>query len=104
LTHTWRISGRYELTAVGITMPELSYLLLSTEAQRLVVDGTGLKGRYDFSLRWTREDPTTENSSSDASAPSIFTALPEQLGLKLVPIVTSTKVFVLEHIDRPTEN
>jgi len=63
---------------------------LSRYAERRVVDRTGLEGRYDFELRW-----------SDVS---IFTALQEQLGLKLEPTKGPVDVVVIDHAERPTEN
>ena len=52
---------------------------LSGEVDRIVLDETGLKGKYDLTLKWT---PDEERGAADAG-PSIFTAVQEQLGLKL---------------------
>ncbi len=68
---------------------------LSANVGRVVVDRTGLTGSYDFELQWSR-DP-----AADASAPSIFTALQDQLGLKLEPARGPVDVLVVDHVERP---
>jgi len=77
-----------------------------------VIDKTGLAGKYDFELKWARHADTwrTTGPSSlpaaptDGSRPSIFKALEEQLGLKLVPIKAQRKSIAIEHIERPSPN
>ena len=103
----WKITGRYQMSVHGMTMAELCRIILSTESQRLVVDRTGLKAKYDFALQWSRDDPAAKPADApppEASGPSIFTALQEQLGLKLVPTMVPTRVLVIDHIERPSEN
>lgn len=81
-------------------------------AGRQVIDKTGLKGVYDFELRFSRgQDPAQTDSSaenttpaSEISAPSIFDALQEQLGLKLEPQKLSTPVLVIDDVERPSDN
>jgi uncharacterized protein (TIGR03435 family) len=63
---------------------------------RPVVDRTGLIGRFDFTLTWAPE------GSNDTEAPSIFTAVQEQLGLKLVPARGPVDVLVVDSAERPT--
>jgi uncharacterized protein (TIGR03435 family) len=70
------------------------------EIDRVVVDETGLVGDYDADLQWTPEE---EQMQSDA-APMIFTAIREQLGLKLVPARGPADVIVVDRVERPTEN
>ncbi len=65
-------------------------------AGRVVVDRTGLGGRFDFTLTWAPE------GSTDTDAPSIFTALQEQLGLKLEPSTGPVDVLVVDSAERPT--
>ena len=68
---------------------------------RPVVDETGFAGRYDFVLKWT----PGESSTNDPNAsPGIFTAVQEQLGLKLEPTKGPTDVLVIDHIEKPSEN
>src|SRR5215469_6509172 len=59
---------------------------LQGELDRPVVDETGLKGRYDFTLKWLRADaPVAAEGDADAALPVLFTALQEQAGLKVEP-------------------
>ncbi|MGP8259718.1 MAG: TIGR03435 family protein [Acidobacteriaceae bacterium] len=68
---------------------------------RPVVDKSGLAGRYDFVLKWT---PDESNTTDPNAAPGIFTAVQEQLGLKLEPAKGPTDVLVVDHIEEPSEN
>ena len=72
---------------------------------RIVVDETGLKGSYDFTLNWTqtwRESPGS--LSPDAAGVPLFTALREQLGLKLVAKRAPVDVLLLDHAEHPSPN
>ena len=104
-----------ELTSSGIPIR----LLADELSQRLgqtVVDKTGLKSNYAFTLRWTpdaHEDervielghkPATVTTSSEPPAPSIFAALQEQLGLKLEARTDAVPVMVVDHAEAPAEN
>jgi uncharacterized protein (TIGR03435 family) len=77
--------------------------LLRYETGRSMVDKTGLTGHYDFELRWT-PDNVSSTAADDASGPSIFTALQEQLGLKLEPSTALLNVLVIDHAEQPSEN
>jgi uncharacterized protein (TIGR03435 family) len=68
---------------------------------RPMVDQTGLKGRYDFSFRYTYDE---EHATDPNAPPGLFTAVQEQLGLKFEPTRAPVEVFVIDHIDRPSEN
>jgi uncharacterized protein (TIGR03435 family) len=70
------------------------------ELSCVVVDKTGLTGNYNFTLKWTQENV----EATATSGPSIFTALQEQLGLKLEPMKVPTKVLVIDSVERPSEN
>lgn len=72
---------------------------------RMVIDQTGLTGKYDFKLTWTPQQ-LAENpaDSSSASGPSLFAALTEQLGLKLKSTKAPVDVIVIDHVDMPTPN
>jgi uncharacterized protein (TIGR03435 family) len=69
---------------------------LSSATERMVVDRTGLTGSFDFDLTFSRAP------SPDTSAPSVFTAVQEQLGLKLESVRVSMDVLVIDNIERPT--
>jgi len=72
---------------------------LSHIVGRMIVDKTGLEGGYDFTLEFAPEGADVSDTR-----PSIFTALEEQLGLKLVPSKGRVDVIVIDHIERPTAN
>jgi uncharacterized protein (TIGR03435 family) len=70
---------------------------------RMIVDKTGLDGKkFDFEVTWA-DDRRAADSTADAG-PSLFTALEEQLGLKLVPAKGPIDVLVIDHIERPSAN
>lgn len=68
---------------------------------RPVVDKTGLPGRYDFTLRWT---PYNSPTNEPNAAPDIFTAVQEELGLKLEATRGPADVLVIDQIERPSAN
>lgn len=73
---------------------------LSDLLSRNVVDKTGLRGNYDIDLKWTPDD---QQGTADAG-PTLFTALEEQLGLKLVAAKGPVDILVVDHVERPSEN
>jgi uncharacterized protein (TIGR03435 family) len=89
-------------TEGGATMQMLARLL-RTAAGRPVIDKTGLKGSYRITLPFNLISARGPETADD-SAPSVFTALQEQLGLKLESSRASREVLVIDHIERPTEN
>ncbi|HEY1897524.1 MAG TPA: TIGR03435 family protein, partial [Terracidiphilus sp.] len=91
--------------------------VLSQQLSRTVTDKTGLKDNYDFTLQWTPDDAPppkpggadggpahNDGGTDDAVGPSLFTALQEQLGLKLESTKGMADVIVIDHIDAPSEN
>ncbi|HEX4170157.1 MAG TPA: TIGR03435 family protein [Bryobacteraceae bacterium] len=97
-----------ELIGHKMSMQQLIGALLNSEAGRQVVDQTGLTGRYDLKLTWAPEkhsaNPLAENNEGSNNGPSLFTALEDQLGLKLVPQKAPVEVLVIDHIERPSPN
>jgi uncharacterized protein (TIGR03435 family) len=95
--------GRFNGQAV-----RLSALIevLSHELHRTIIDKTGLTGEYDFKLKYTPDEgpPPMLNGQPDTSEPSIFTALEEQLGLKLNPAKGPVDTLIVDHVEQPTEN
>jgi uncharacterized protein (TIGR03435 family) len=71
-----------------------------------VADDTGLKSNYDINLQWAPDMPTGSEPSSvpGKDLPTIFTAIQEQLGLKLDSRKTPMKVFIIDRLDRPEPN
>lgn len=76
--------------------------ILEGPSGRSLVDKTGSTGRYDFELRWTPDN--TPADSSLAGDPSIFTAVQEQLGLKLEPSTAPLDVLVIDSAEKPAAN
>ena len=79
---------------------------LARRTGRLVIDKTGLKGTYDGTLDWTAEagQPGAGTDPRADAVPTIFTAVQEQLGLKLESQKAPVNVFVLDHVEQPSEN
>ena len=90
--------GRNEVSGEKIPISQIATYLSKT-TRRPVIDKTGLAGKYDIKLEWT-PDP----GQPDDSGPSIYTALQEQLGLKLVPSTGPVECLVIDHVETPTEN
>jgi len=100
------------LTGTGLTMANLVSALsqLVPNMDRAVVDRTGLTGTFDVEMRWMPEAPVAIGGrgsaapAADSNLPSIFTALEEQLGLKLQPTTGPLDVLVIEDVRRPSPN
>jgi bla regulator protein blaR1 len=82
---------------VGLTSI-LSDMLVPLGIDEAVIDKTGLTGLFDFHLEWNSAP------SSDPDRPSLFTAVQEQLGLKLTPGKAPVEILVVDHAEDPTEN
>ena len=98
--------GAGELTVQGVEISGLVNVLVS-QLHRTVLDKTGLKGKYDFTLKFAPDHdgpPGGDSGSSTDDAPSIFAALEEQLGLKLQPSKGPVDTLVIDHVEQPTEN
>jgi uncharacterized protein (TIGR03435 family) len=89
-----------EIEAVAAQMDALPWML-GNEVGRPVVDKTGLTGKYDFTLEFV---PEARAAADETGGPSIFTALEEQLGLKLVPAKDMAEVLVIDSIEQPGAN
>jgi uncharacterized protein (TIGR03435 family) len=70
---------------------------------RLIVDATGLQGNYDFNLSWT-PDRDLGAAPAEAVGPSLFTALQEQLGLKIESRKAAVDCIVIDHVEKPSAN
>jgi uncharacterized protein (TIGR03435 family) len=74
---------------------------LGRQLDRPLIDKTGLQGLYDITLQWTPE-PADRNRTSDL--PTLFTAVQEQLGLRLESGRGAVEMFVIDSVQRPSEN
>jgi uncharacterized protein (TIGR03435 family) len=96
----FRIGGGASVTVEGMTMPELAARLAQFPVvQRPVRDRTGLSGAFDFQL-----DFVGANNPNPNAGPGLFTALQEQLGLKLDAQRDLVEVIVIDRAEPPTEN
>jgi uncharacterized protein (TIGR03435 family) len=89
--------GRLRLRSTRGNMPRLAEILTG-QLGELVTDRTGLSGAYDFTLEWV---PTLNDAAAGAS---LFTALVEQLGLRLESGKRPVEAVVIDRIERPTED
>jgi len=92
----WQHTERLKNTS----MPDLA-LILQFHVDRPIVDRTGLKGRYDFDLQWTPDEAVTTRPDAP---PGLFTAIQDQLGLKLEPMKAPVKVLMIDKVERPGAN
>jgi uncharacterized protein (TIGR03435 family) len=102
------------ITGVAITISTLASLL-EARVDRHIVDKTDLKGLFDFKLEFSREltapslstdaaIPNNAPAAEDPTNPTLFTAIQEQLGLKLEAAKAPVEVIVIESVRKPTEN
>lgn len=88
------------LKGTNVTMADFAWAM-GMVMDRPLVDQSGLSGRFDFSLRWA---PDTAQPGDPNAPPNVFTAMQEQLGLKLEATKAPVDVLVIDHVDRPSEN
>jgi len=99
------------LTVRNYSMAEFAKGMQDGFLDKPVVDQTGLKERYDFDLKWTADESQTycpakggESSNDPNAPPGIYTAIQEQLGLRLVSTKAPVQVMVIDQIETPSEN
>jgi uncharacterized protein (TIGR03435 family) len=90
--------GRGSIDATAIPVSTLVILLIN-EVGRTVTDETKLEGRYSFQLHFA-----AGLSDADSGDPSLFTALEEQLGLRLEPVRGPVEMLVIDHVEKPSDN
>jgi uncharacterized protein (TIGR03435 family) len=96
--------GSGQLKGTGIELDNLAFSL-SGQVGRIILNKTGLSGKYNIDLKWQPDSMAAgSNSSSADPLPDLFTALQEQAGLKLEPAKGTVDVFVIDHIEKPSEN
>ncbi len=100
------------LTATNANMNDFAQLLQSAVLDRPVIDQTGLDGRWDFTLLWTPDEfqfagfggAPRPAANDPAAPPDLFTAMQEQLGLKLETTRAPAEVIVIDKVAKPSEN
>src|SRR5579862_3228947 len=109
--------GPGQITGQAVQM-EFVARLLSQMLGRDILDHTGLKGQYDINLQWTPDvgegmmlsgpaspkPPGDNPAPPESTGPSIYTALQEQLGLKLDSTKGPVEIIVVDHVEQPSEN
>jgi len=104
--------GLGKLNVRNATMKDFTGLMQNTVLDRPVLDQTGLTGRFDFILNWTPDDsqfggmgakmpPPTDSASAP---PNLYTAIQEQIGLKLEATKAPAEVTVIDHVEEPSAN
>jgi uncharacterized protein (TIGR03435 family) len=104
--------GLGNLPARNATMADFAGVLQGAVLDRPVVDRTGLAGRYDFQLQWTPDRSqfismrvkVPAPPDDPAAPPDLFTAIQQQLGLKLESAKAPVEVLVIDHVEKPTGN
>jgi uncharacterized protein (TIGR03435 family) len=99
------------LPARNASMADFAGVMQSAVLDKPVIDQTGLTGKFDFTLTWTPDEfqfgglgvrPPAPDAS--ATAPDLFTAFQEQLGLKLEATKAQAEVFAVDRVEKPSEN
>jgi bla regulator protein BlaR1 len=100
-------SSDSEVTLEAYPISALAYTL-SSILHRTVIDNTGLTAHYDLHLTWAPERFAAvgqdDSRNSTDPGPSIFSAIQDQLGLKLIPAKGAVPTLVIDHVDLPTPN
>jgi uncharacterized protein (TIGR03435 family) len=106
-------AGLGKLHTSNMSMKEFCHGMQEAVMDKPVVDQTGLTGRYDFNLNWTPDQSQfasfgahipPPNPDDPNAPPSLYTALQEQLGLKMDVTKANVDVMVIDHIDKPSAN
>jgi len=100
------------LTVTNATMADFARVMQTVVFERPVVDQTGLQGRWDFALKWTPDESqfgglgakVPPPSDAADAPPPLFTAIQEQIGLKLEAGKPPVPVLVVDHVERPSAN
>jgi uncharacterized protein (TIGR03435 family) len=100
-------AGRGQVTCERVSM-QVFTRFLSQQVGRTVLDRTNLKGNFDFTLKWVPEERQSMAESPEvvnhADGPSIFTAVQEQLNLKLEATKGPVEIITVDHAEKPSEN
>jgi uncharacterized protein (TIGR03435 family) len=92
-----------EMTATGVPLSTLANIL-SQQLHRQVNDKTGLTGKYDFNVKYSRDDAPQPTEPGAVEQPTLIIAVEEQLGLKLDSTKGPVDTIVVDHVEQPSEN
>jgi uncharacterized protein (TIGR03435 family) len=99
---------RIVMPARNVTMADFVSVLQRAVLDRPVVDKTGLTGRYDFDLEWAPDESQfggdVKAASADAPSPPFFTAVQQELGLRLVATKGPVDALIVDNAEHPTAN
>lgn len=95
-------AGQDTMTVTNLSLADF-VLILQFFTDRPVVDQTGLAGKWDFKWTWTPDESRLPPDATNP-APGLFTAIQEQLGLKLEAKKAPADVYVVDHVERPSSN
>jgi uncharacterized protein (TIGR03435 family) len=99
---------RIKLPARNVSMGDFASMLQRAVLDRPVVDKTGLTGRYDFDLEWAPDesqfDGAIRPAATDENAAPLFTAIQQQLGLRLVATRGPVDALIVDRAERPSAN
>jgi uncharacterized protein (TIGR03435 family) len=101
-------SGLFTMMGEGVTASKFAEVLFG-QVKRIVVDRTGIEGKFDYKLEWVPDSanmPSINGAKMEASTEgaSIFTAVQEQLGLKLESTKAPVEILVIDRAEKATEN
>jgi uncharacterized protein (TIGR03435 family) len=105
-------NGPNQLFLSSATTMEGFCSFLSRVTRHTIIDKTELSGKYDIRLEYLPEQTTPGRTAAEQPdrpadiqpAPSLFTAIEQQLGLKLVPVKGTRQVIVIDHVEKPSGN
>jgi len=97
------LSGRARWATINTTMQNLAGFL-SFQLLHPVNDATGLSTKYDFTLSWVSDGRESTALSATFSGPTLLEAVQQQLGLKLEQKKGPVDIFIIDHVEKPSEN
>jgi uncharacterized protein (TIGR03435 family) len=97
--NTGSVTRQGQLDCSSTSMDDLASIFSAME-NRIVIDKTKLTGDYAFILKWAPDDISNPN----ADLPGLFTAIQEQLGLKLIPTKAPVPTLIIDHVEQPSSN
>jgi uncharacterized protein (TIGR03435 family) len=111
-TPSFSFRGFGKMVVINSTMTDFVHILQVLVLDRPVVDQTGLIGKYNFTLTWTPDDsqyfrtgmkPVQPSATAD-TPPDLFTAISQQMGMKLHAAKVPVDVLVIDHVEKPSAN